>query len=75
VLVGDVVLTVRGIALRGVAPSNVPGLIDGPFGTSVVLGLQVLRVQGLGVGGWGLGVGGLGSRFRVSSMGLWYVSK
>ena len=41
VQVGDVVLTVRGIALRGVVASEVPALLDGPAGSAVMLGLQV----------------------------------
>ena len=47
VQVGDVVLTVGGVALRAVAADDVPGLVDGPYGTSVVLGLQRFNVQGL----------------------------
>ena len=47
VQVGDVVLTAGGVALRAVAADDVPGLVDGPYGTSVVLGLQRFNVQGL----------------------------
>ena len=44
---GDLVLTAAGVPLRGVAPGEVLGLLDGNFGTSVVLGLQRVNSQGL----------------------------
>jgi hypothetical protein len=47
VQVGDLVLTAAGVPLRGVAAGEVLGLLDGNFGTSVVLGLQRVNAQGL----------------------------
>ena len=47
VQVGDLVLTAAGVPLRGVAAGEVLGLLDGNFGTPVVLGLQRVNAQGL----------------------------